>query len=93
MNSGKRAKAIGDDVDRLRLLVVSARNSATGDDELDTLDAELGQMELLLEAESVDLANVRTALDDAQERMADLRVRTIDAFHARLNAVPNLEPG
>ena len=88
----QRAKAIGDDVDRLRLLVVSARNSATGDDELDTLDAELGQMELLLEAESVDLANVRTALDDAQERMVDLRVRTIDAFHARLNAVPNLEP-
>ena len=88
----QRAKAIGHDVDRLRLLVVSARNSATGDDELDTLDVELGQMELLLEAESVDLANVRTALDDAQERMADLRVRTIDAFHARLNAVPNLEP-
>lgn len=88
----QRAKAIGDDVDRLRLLVVSARNSATGDDELDTLDAELGQMELLLEAEGVDLANVRTALDDAQERMADLRVRTIDAFHARLNAVLDLEP-
>ena len=87
----QRAKAIGDDVDRLRLLVVSARNSATGDDELDTLDAELGQMELLLEAESVDLANVRTAVDDAQERMADLRARTIDVFHARLNAVPDLE--
>jgi hypothetical protein len=88
----QRVKAIGDDVDRLRLLVVSARNSAIGDDELDTLDAELGLMELLIEAESVDLANVRTAVDDAQERMADLRARTIDAFHARLNAVPDLEP-
>jgi hypothetical protein len=88
----QRVEAIGHDLDRLRLLVVSARNSATGDDELDTLDVELGQMELLLKANSVDLANVRTALDDAQERMRDLRVRTIDAFHARLNAVPNLEP-
>ena len=86
----QRVKAIGDDVDRLRLLVVSARNSGTGDEELDTLDVELGQIELLLEAESVDLANVRTALDD--ERMRDLRARTINAFHVRLNAVPDLEP-
>jgi len=88
----QRADQMRADIDRLRMLVVSARNNpARDDDELDTLDVELGQMDLLLEADSVDLANVRTALDDAQNRMADLRVRIVDGFRERLDAVLDLE--
>ena len=88
----QRAEEMRVNVDGRRLLVVSARNSAIGDDELDTLDVELGQMELLLEADSVGLADVRIALDDVQDRMEDLRVRTVDAFRARLDAAPDMEP-